>query len=901
MKKFLKIVGITILVVIIAIIAIPFLFKGQLLEVAKDQINKNVNANVNFNDFDVSIFKSFPSLTVTLDELSVVGKDKFENDTLAYIKQLFVDVNIMSVINGDSYEITSVIIDSPTLNAIVLKDSSANWDIAPASTDTIAEIKEETPSEDTATLKLALELVEIKNANISYRDYAGNTHAWVKNLNYSLSGNMADDVTSLDMLLSIEKVTAESGNITYVNEAEVTFDAVIDANLATSSYAFSKNSFKINALEIQFDGLVAMENDDIKMGITFNAPQTEFKQILSLVPAIYKADFQDVQTNGKVSLNGSAKGILSDKPEQYPTFDLNLNVADAMFRYPDLPSSAENIGIDLNISNKSSQLDDMVINLKKFHIELSKNPFDATLVMKTPLSDPFIEASFNGKIDLGKIKDIVPLDSTEMNGLVETNIELAGNASTLENEKYEEFKALGNIILSNFTYSSPDVPTSVTISKTELVFSPQFVDLKSFDAKLGKSDVHMDGKLENFIPYALADGTLKGTLNLHSNYFNANDYIEEDTTVAEEIATIEDTAKAVEVEPIEPIPANIDFVLNSSFGTVDYEQISIKDIEGLITVKDSKVDISNLKMKMLGGTMSMKGFYSTQDISNPNFDFDLDISNFNFVETYNFSGMVQKLAPIIKKCNGNYSTKLKLNSSLQNDYSPLLSSLNGFGVLESDQVEITDSKTLNFVGEKVKGFDMSQTKLKDLLMQFTIEDGGINVKPFETNLNSAKAVINGVSRLDQTIDFKIATQIPQKMLGGKAQSLISSLSQEASKKGIDAEIGENIDLDILLTGNMFEPMIKLALGESTAGATKSLKSQAKAELDKKKAELEAKAKAEAEAAKAKVKAEAEKRKAEAEAKAKAEADKAKQKAKEEADKKKNELKNEAKDKLKKMW
>lgn len=895
MKKIFKIIGISLSVVIAIIIAIPFLFKSQLLNVVKDQINKTISAQVNFTEFDVSIFKSFPSLTITMDQLSVVGKDTFADDTLAHIKQLFVDVNLMSVINGDSYEVTSIIINSPTINAIVLHDSTANWDIVPPSADTIAE---EESATDTSSFKLALKLVEIKNANISYKDYPGNTFADLKNLNYSLSGNMADDVTSLKMLLTIDKTTAESGNITYVNQAKVLFDAVIDANIAKSSFAFSNNIFKINELELQFDGIVAMEDDNIKIGITFNAPKTEFKQILSLIPAVYKSDFENVQTSGNVSLNGSAKGVLSDNPEQYPAFDLNLNIDNAMFKYPDLPSSAENIAIDLNVSNKTPHLDDMIINLKKFHIEMSKNPFDASLILKTPMTDPYIDAKLIGKINLDKIKDIVPLDSTEINGLIETNFELAGNSSTLENEQYENFKALGTILLSNFNYSSPDMPTDISITKTELEFSPKYVDLKSFDAKLGKSDIHMNGKLENFIPYALADGILKGKLNLHSSYFNANDYIEEDTTTAAVIT--EDTIQTATVTPIEPIPANIDFVLNSTFGNVDYDGISIKNIEGIIIIKDSKVDISNLSMQMLGGTMSMKGYYSTQDIANPLFDFDLDIKNFNYAETFKFSGMVQKLAPIVEKCKGNYSTKLKITSSLQNDYTPKLNTLNGFGVLESEEVEISDSKTLNFIGDKVKGLDMSNTALKDLIMQFTIENGGINIKPFETKLNGAKAVINGITKLDQSIDFKIATQIPQKMLGSSAKTLINSLNQEASKKGINAELGENIDLDILLSGNMFDPKIKLAMGESTSNTANSLKTQAKAELDKKKAELEAKARQEAEAAKAKAEAEAKKRKAEAEAKAKEESEKLKQKATEEAEKQKNELKNQAKDKLKKL-
>lgn len=895
MKKLLKFLGIFFLVIIVLIISIPVLFKGQLLEVVQKEINKNVNAKVSFADFNLSIFSSFPSLTVSLEGLEVVGKDKFENDTLAKIKQLFADVNLSSVISGDTYEITRILIDEPTINGIILQDSSANWDIAIASEEVS---EEETDVADTASSPFAmqLELVEIKNATITYTDIPGNMYASIKNLNYTLSGNMVDDVTSLKMLLNIEAITTKMDGIAYLNETKVVFDAIIDADLANSKYAFSKNSLKLNELELNFDGMVAMPADDIQMNITFSAPQTEFKQILSLVPAVYTADFADVKTSGKFELSGMAKGVLSENPELYPMFDVNFKVTDAMFQYPDLPSSVENIGIEVHAYNKSSKLDDMVIDLKKFHIEMAQNPFDISMLLKTPMSDPFISAKFAGKIDLDKMKDIIPLEGTEMNGIITTDIAMEGYSSSIEKEQYEDFQALGSLIVTNFNYKSADVPTSVKIERTELVFSPQFVDLKSFDAFLGESDIHMNGKLENFIPYALSDGTLKGKLDFYSKYFNANDYIEEDTTTTEvETASIDSS------EAIEPIPSNIDFTLVSKLDKVAYEDIFIENILGEIIIRNSRVDISNISMNMLGGTMTMKGYYSTQDITNPTLDLDLGIKEFDYAATYKFSGTVQKLAPIVEKCKGSYSTNLKINSTLLNDYSPELSSLNGFGLLESKEVKIEDSKTLNFIGEKVKALNMKETVLENLLMQFTIEDGGINIKPFETKANGLKAVISGITRLDQTIDFKVATQIPQKNLGSAGASLIQSLNSEASKKGLSTQIGENIDLDVLIGGMMNDPKIKLALGQSTGDTKNSLKADAEAELAKKKAELEEKARKEADAAKAKAKAEADKKKAEAEAKAKAEADKAKQKAEEEVNKKTEDVKNQAKDKLKKMW
>jgi hypothetical protein len=60
MKKFLKISGITFLVLILALIALPFLFKGKIISMAREEANKNLNATVNFSDdIGINIFSSF--------------------------------------------------------------------------------------------------------------------------------------------------------------------------------------------------------------------------------------------------------------------------------------------------------------------------------------------------------------------------------------------------------------------------------------------------------------------------------------------------------------------------------------------------------------------------------------------------------------------------------------------------------------------------------------------------------------------------------------------------------------------------------------------------------------------------------------------------------------------------
>lgn len=163
MKKFLKISGISLLVAFIILLALPFLFKGKIIQSIKDETNKNINAKVNFSDdIGLSLIKSFPKLQLDIKQLSIVGIDTFKNDTLAYLPELSVTMNLMSVIKGDKIEINRIYLKEPMLNILVLENGKANYDIAKA---------DSSAAETSAsTFKMALDELEVSNGNLVYED-----------------------------------------------------------------------------------------------------------------------------------------------------------------------------------------------------------------------------------------------------------------------------------------------------------------------------------------------------------------------------------------------------------------------------------------------------------------------------------------------------------------------------------------------------------------------------------------------------------------------------------------------------------------------------------------------------------------------------------------------------------
>jgi uncharacterized protein YpmB len=72
MKKLLKWTGIVLTVLILLLVAAPFLFKDKIVAKIKEAANSSLNATLDFKDVDLSLIRNFPNLSLRLEGLSIV-------------------------------------------------------------------------------------------------------------------------------------------------------------------------------------------------------------------------------------------------------------------------------------------------------------------------------------------------------------------------------------------------------------------------------------------------------------------------------------------------------------------------------------------------------------------------------------------------------------------------------------------------------------------------------------------------------------------------------------------------------------------------------------------------------------------------------------------------------------
>ena len=508
-----------------ALIAIPYFFKDQLLQTIKDTVNSSINGDFDFEDANLSLLRSFPDASVKIDNYQLMGKDVFEGVPLVKGKAVEVNVNIWSLLQSDQpMQIKGIRLDEPSINIQVLNDGTANYDIALPDTSTTVEANQES-----VPFELELKKYEINKGSIVYLDRLSNTELNLSGLNHEGSAKIQTNVYNLFTNTQIESLSLAYDNISYFKTAKADIQADVKADLDNMIFTLMDNNVRLNELQLKADGFVNVGNPDkIELDLKFEAPGNDFRELLSMIPSAFVAGYEDVKVSGAFRLAGHIFGHYS--ADSYPGMDIQMVVDKGAFQYPDLPLGISNIQTEIKVNKPQGDLDRLLLDVVPFEMNIGDAPLAGFFKLRTPISDPDIATRLDGKINLADVQKAFPVDGVQqMAGIIDADVQIETRMSTIDKGNYEAVKMDGALAIANLIYQAEGLP-KVELPSAKASFSPQFVDVPSFTAKLGQSDLSGKGRIDNLLAYITPAKTMSGNFELYSSLFNANEWMPEEST-----------------------------------------------------------------------------------------------------------------------------------------------------------------------------------------------------------------------------------------------------------------------------------------------------------------------------------------------------------------------------------
>lgn len=590
---------------LVAAVLVPVIFKDKIKLTLDQEIAKNINAQVLYetDDVSLSLLRDFPNLSLGVENLSVIGKDSFATDTLARIPSFRMGLNLFSVF-GDELKVNSITLDEPVIRLLVLKSGKANWDIMIE--DTAATTEADTVASD---FNMAIKGWQVNNGTIYYDDLSIPFGFAAYNMQHSGSGDFEKDVFDMESQTTAERVVMTYDGVNYLENARLNADVTMAMDLNQSLYTFKDNNIRVNEMPFKFDGTILMPAEAIDFDLTFNATETDFRNVLSVVPGMYSEQFENIKTEGKLSFDGYFKGRMIDT--LMPGYGVDLKVIEGMFKYPDLPEAARNINVDMSVASKDGTPQNTDINIRQFHMDLGKNPIDARVVING-LETMKVDGNVKANVDLAELTKVYPVEGMTLRGLLKVDADAKGTYSETSMPVID-----ADLNLTNGYIKSADFPAP--IQNLNMVTNVRNTTGNTDDTRINieRFNMSLDGEplegrmLITGIDKPAFDGRIKGILDLAKL---TKIFPQEGMTVAGRInADVAAKGKLsdIEAEKYNNVTANGTMAIsNLSFVSTDMPQ-GIKISKANANFNNERVNLQNMS-----GQLGKSDFQANGTVSN---------------------------------------------------------------------------------------------------------------------------------------------------------------------------------------------------------------------------------------------------------------------------------------------
>ena len=512
LAKTAKYLGIGLVAILSLMFVTPLIFSDKIKEEIKKTANKKLAGEMNYSDVNVSFFKHFPSLTLTLNDFKLNGSAPFQKERLINAKEVSFGINVSSLIFGKSIKIDEIYLSNSSINVKVNKDGLANYNVYIAD----KEVKKE--DEESAAIKL--EHIEIINSQLVYDDQSTQLHFDAFGFNYLGKGDLSQDIFDLYSKAKIGKLNILYQNEHYLMNKKVDADLITKINVNSLSFIFEQNDLMINQLPVDFKGKFDFLKDGYNMDFVVKSTNSNLEDLFTAFPPKYITWLSKTELKGKTDLLLTLKGKYIESKAIAPDLNLDLKIRDGFVNYDKSAFPVSNLNLDISTKLPSLNPELLIVDAKNVALNINKDYLKSKFYVKG-MKTPEIDAVFNSKIDLEKLNNSLGIPDFELKGMLVGEGKAKG--------KYDPQHKIFPITNANISLKSGYIKTKyypnpitninilTTIEDEKGTFEDLKISLKPAQFTFEGKPVFVEAQLDNFDDLEY-DIKAKGTLDISKIY-----------------------------------------------------------------------------------------------------------------------------------------------------------------------------------------------------------------------------------------------------------------------------------------------------------------------------------------------------------------------------------------------
>lgn len=362
MKKALKIIGWTLLgivltVVLVAGIAMYVVFTPErLTPIARQAAAKFITCEHEIGEVDLTFFSTFPRFGLRADGLLLINPMQgAQNDTVVEAKHVIATVDVMEFLNHKNLHVHKAVLDGATVNFFIAPDGQNNLAVFVSSPDTI--------EEDNSDFSLPFKQLRVDGLRLDAREITFVDAKDTINASLGATTITAKAESWDDMLVTLyaDNICAALKGDKYADSLHIALNAPLAADLDNMHFTLRKAKLAINEFELGVDGDVTL-GDVIDMDINLSTGKWQVKPLLALVPDKFAESLKDLDMDGQLELDATAKGQFGN--EQMPRVTAHLSLEDGEGSYKPLPYTLRDLSLnaDADLNLNKGQASNVKIN-----------------------------------------------------------------------------------------------------------------------------------------------------------------------------------------------------------------------------------------------------------------------------------------------------------------------------------------------------------------------------------------------------------------------------------------------------------------------------------------------------------------------------------------------------------
>ena len=321
----------------------------------------------------------------------------------------------------------------------------------------------------------------------------------------------------------------------------------------------------------------------------------------------------------------------------------------------------------------------------------------------------------------------------------------------------------GSIAFDKLVAFTPTFPLRIKLPKTKIKFEPGVIELSHAKIIMGNSDLEATGKVYNIVDAFFDNQMFKGEIIVKSNNLDINELIQalNDGSIAKEkeLAEVMEEEKDVTNQPASTkpqsfvVPANLDLSLNSHFKNVVYKNFNIKDVIGVINIKDQQINLVNLGMVTMAAKMATSIDYSSKQKGQAALNFDFKLSDIDLSRLTVLMPVLDSLLPMANSFEGKVNFRIKGTTKVDNNLGMQAKSLKAMARIEGDNLVILNGETFDKIAKMLFFKNKEQNTIDKLQFAVVFEDEEIIIFPSVVTVDRYQVAIGGQHNLDMSFNY----------------------------------------------------------------------------------------------------------------------------------------------------